>query len=409
MDKDGLKISLKMACDWLVDVAQIKTKTVDEKPIVAGCPCYNYADWTGAIRNEYRAAEQRWSFFGTVWHTGQAVKALTAADRILRDPKYAEAARLGAQFILRQQNRDKAQPDFGFIRAYEDVMAGFPEPVVNMSAILESLDGLVCLAESGQPQLWDNVTDALRWIDGKSYINGEGLFRGPYCPGAGKMIEEVLGRKWFRTKDDAPGRPLLDDGVFMKAYRHTGEKRFRTIFLETADRLVRDQNPPGNWIDYAPASATAARIHPRHAYWWSRPMLAAYQETGDRKYLDCVEASAAWYAKAQRHDGGLFRWTYLDFNTDSFGHATSGVACAVILWLELERVTGRSLYRENIERALAFCQMMQMADAQDPNLKGTILEKVLPPDGTDALPYHNRDLGSSFFVQAASLYLGGDT
>ena len=39
---------------------------------------------------------------------------------------------------------------------------------------------------------------------------------------------------------------------------------------------------------------------------------------------------------------------------------------------------------------------------RDPNLKGAILEKVLPPDGTDRLPYHLRDLGTTFFVQAAS-------
>jgi hypothetical protein len=30
------------------------------------------------------------------------------------------------------------------------------------------------------------------------------------------------------------------------------------------------------------------------------------------------------------------------------------------------------------------------------------MEKVLPPDGTDACPYYIRDLGTVFFIQAAS-------
>jgi len=48
---------------------------------------------------------------------------------------------------------------------------------------------------------------------------------------------------------------------------------------------------------------------------------------------------------------------------------------------------------------------MQFTNPEDPNLKGAILEKVLPPDGTDRSPYHIRDLGTIFFIQAASLYL----
>ena len=38
-------------------------------------------------------------------------------------------------------------------------------------------------------------------------------------------------------------------------------------------------------------------------------------------------------------------------------------------------------------------------------LRGAILEKVLPPDGTDRSPYHIRDLGTIFFVIAAEKYL----
>ena len=48
---------------------------------------------------------------------------------------------------------------------------------------------------------------------------------------------------------------------------------------------------------------------------------------------------------------------------------------------------------------------MQLLNCKDPNLQGVILEKVLPPDGTDNLPYYVRDLGTIFFIQAACEYL----
>lgn len=37
--------------------------------------------------------------------------------------------------------------------------------------------------------------------------------------------------------------------------------------------------------------------------------------------------------------------------------------------------------------------------------KATILGKIMPPDGTDRSPYYIRDLGTIFFIQAASLYM----
>lgn len=48
---------------------------------------------------------------------------------------------------------------------------------------------------------------------------------------------------------------------------------------------------------------------------------------------------------------------------------------------------------------------MQFTNPEDPNLKGAILEKIMPPDGTDHNPYYIRDLGTIFFIQTISMYL----
>ena len=60
---------------------------------------------------------------------------------------------------------------------------------------------------------------------------------------------------------------------------------------------------------------------------------------------------------------------------------------------------------ETHRTALKHCLRMQFTNPTDPNLRGAVLEKVLPPDGTDRLPYRVRDLGTIFFCQAAALAL----
>lgn len=190
-----------------------------------------------------------------------------------------------------------------------------------------------------------------------------------------------------------------------KIYKKTGQERFLKVFLEICERLLRDEAPAGNWINYPPCDPANGNFHPRQAFWWGRPMIQAYQTTNDRRYLACALRGGEWYRKAQRRDGGLFRGTFRDFSTNSFGHATSGLACAMIMWLELEEVMGRRLFRDSFELGLEHCLAMQFRKVSDPNLQGSILEKVVTPDGTDRSPYHIRDLGTTFYIQALSSYL----
>jgi hypothetical protein len=382
-----LKDALALAFGWLTDIAEVRTEklTIEKNSLGHG-----HADWRGAIRGEYSAARREWDFFCPIWHTGQAVAALVAAHRVLRDDRLIESARLAAEFIVRERVSDSAHPHFGLIFATED-----RGNVVNTSAILECCDGLIALSEyTNEPQYWDVVTSAAGWIAKHAYL-GDGLFKDAFSL-----------QDWdFTDLFPGPGRPLIDDAIMLRSYERTANETFRRVFFETADRLLRDEDPPGNWISYSPCSAKGGHIHPRHAYWWGLPMIAAYEDSGESNYLDCAIRAGEWYLKAQRRDGGLFRRTYTDFRTDSFGHATSGIACAAILWQELHRVTGDSRWMEPVEQALRFCVSVQFTEPNDANLRGAILEKVLPPDGTDRSPYHIRDLGTIFFVKAAAMKL----
>ena len=386
MDLTVLKKHLEGAIYWLTEVACNN----DDTPIGEKGYKMPTKNWKGAIKGEYKAATKTWDSFCPIWHTGQAVKALVLASEVLNDAKLLEKAEYCAQFILNNQFNDDKND--GLIAAYED----YPE-YVNTSAILESLDGLFLLAQETGNDLYSNAAiKALYWVKKHMWNPDIKLFYDVYDPVACKVIHGV---------EAAQNRPLLDDAVFVKGWKLTGDKELLQVALDTADTLFRDENPVGNWIKYVPCSPVFDSIHPRHAYWWGNPMLDLYNVTNEERYKECFIRATNWYRNALRTDGGLFRRTSSSFMTDSFGHATSGTACAVLMFLRcLEAFDDKTLI-PHIEKALTYCCNLQFTHPKDQNLQGAILEKVTPPDGSDDSPYYLRDLATIFFIQAACEYI----
>lgn len=389
--------SLQLACDWTINRSMIHTV---EAPFSDSMFEWldQYGDWRGAFRGEYAADECAWDVFCPIWHGGQAVKALALAHEFSGEARLLQAAHEGADFIMRHTIREDG-PDQGLILAYEKGSAG-----VNTSAQLECLDGLFELGRvSGDTRYIDTAIANLQWIKEYLFLSEEGLFRDDYVPGVGIVTEP---RGWReRNKIAFPGRPLLDDGVFLKGHEATGDESLKAVAVRTAERLLADEDPAGNWKAFHPAKPESGVIHPRHAYWWGRPMWMVHQATGASKYSDACRRSAQWYVNAMRRDGGMFRETDGEFNTTSFGHAASGIACAAILWLDLKREYGDTEWDEPIRRALGFCRGVQFTQARDENLQGAILEKVLPPKGSDRPPWRLRDVGTFFYIQALVMAL----
>ena len=387
LDRAALTRAVTSACDWITDVAQMKTDTLLGEQ---NSHKLEHQHWRGALRGEYRASTHQWDFFCPVWHTGQAVKALVWAAKALDRPDLLDAARLGAEFIGSARIADRSSPHCGLILGFED----FGDRS-STSAVLEAIDSLWLLADAtGDNRYAEWANAAAAWEARYSYL-GDGLFRDQFNV-------KTLSHDLPAAGASRPGRPLNDDAVFLIAAIRGGDPKLRAIFYEVADQLLRDEYPPGNWINYGPCNASTGMIHPRQAYWWGRPMIDAYRDSHNRRYLDCARRAGQWYQNAMRLDGGLFRGTRRDFRTDSFSHATSGICCAVLLWEELWKETHEGTWLEFIRTGLNFCQTMQLRNVRDPNLNGALIEGVEAPDGTDASPYYVRDLASIFFVQAVS-------
>ena len=379
----NLEESLRLALGWLSGPGMVK----DNTPVGELGRAFGYSVWNGAIRGEYLSKEKKWESFCPVWHTGQAVKAFVMASEALEERKFLESAVSGAEFILAQQ--ENSGPDAGLIKAYE-VEAG----AVNTSAILEALDGLFMLSDALGDQRYENAAlRALEWVATHSWQEKQGKFLDIYSPDRKLFLMEHPGSQT---------RPLLDDAVFLKGWQRSGNEKFRAIALAAAETLLKEENPAGNWIKYIPCNARNGNIHPRHAYWWGLPMLDLFHATGDERFFALFKRAVEWYRQAIRKDGGLFRDTYCDFNSSSFGHAASGSACAAIMFETFYRETGDGSVLELIEKTEKFCMMMQLTAPAEPSLKGAILEKVCYPDGSDTIPFLLRDLGTIFFIQAAA-------
>src|SRR5690606_3133524 len=143
-----------------------------------------------------------------------------------------------------------------------------------------------------------------------AWVKGEGVVLDLYDPRARQFVEPA-----YTTLSRRGGRPLADDAVWFTCYQLTGDARFREAFYDVLECLLRTEHPPGNWVGYGPCLPATGEIHPRHAYWWGWPMLAAWRDSHEQRFLDAARRSAQWYVDAQRNDGGLFRYTDVHFRT----------------------------------------------------------------------------------------------
>ncbi|MHB9071448.1 MAG: hypothetical protein ACYC54_13910 [Sedimentisphaerales bacterium] len=390
---DEMKESLNLACNWIIKHSLCNNETIDIPKSVHNYN-YKYSNWTGVIR-EYNAQTREWYVFGPIWHTGQAIKALVMAYKILKDKTIIDAAEKCCRFILNAAILNPDKEDFGMINSQEN-----GEPMVSWtSCMLEALDGLISMAElTGNDKYWDIVVNCLVWTQRKLFLKEEGLFLDNYNFETGTAYSAPN-----TLRHGVPGRPLIDDAVFLKGYQRTKNLEFRETFYLTAQRLLDEEYPEGNWIKFPPCDQVGGFLHPRQAYWWGRPMIMAWQDSGQSEYLKCALRSANWYKKAQRLDGGMFRMTNLDFNTTSYGQATSGILSAACLWNDLIIAGYEDDYIKPLQQAIRFGHKMQFKNTADVNLTGAILEKVLEPNGSDNPPFLIRDLGTIFYIQALSL------
>ncbi len=361
-------------CDWMTDISQMMNE--------------NDSSY-GAMRGEYDTKNRNWTFYGPFWHTGQAVRALLLAYQMTGNKKYLDHAILGGEYMIRYQTMDQTDKKYyGFIHGKE-------AKTMNTASQVEGFMALYDLYKVTKDPKWlERFHLAVDWVGRNLYLKGEGLFYNGYS-----AVKDE-----YQTT--SVSRPTNDDAIFGVAYQEFKDPLYLEIFRETSDRLLKDEDPPGNWMKYPPCRPEVfdgrGRIHPRHAWWWGYPMLTAYDIFKDKKYLDAAIRSAQWYIDNDNLDGGYYyNITKSGGKHLSFDFSTSAVGCAVIMWTDLLNRTHDEKYVKEIETSLGFLLRAQFnQDVEDPNIRGAFFEGFLPPDGTLCPGFYFRDISTIFAVDA---------
>ncbi|UCD36734.1 MAG: hypothetical protein JSW54_07770 [Fidelibacterota bacterium] len=370
ISRDDLLLRARQGCDWLTDIAQV---------LDASNPDY------GVIRGEYDTRSRQWKLYGPFWHTGQTIRLLLKMHATTGEEKYQRHAILGGEYLIRDQAMDrKDHKYYGFIHGREAEGS-------NTASQVEGLGALYDLYRMTNDDEWlERFRLAVDWIARNLYIEGEGLFHNGYSA----MRDELTPLE--------KARPTNDDAIFRIAYENFKESIYLDIFRAVSDRLLSDEDPPGNWIIYRPCNPESfegrGSIHARHAWWWGYPMLQAYDAFKDRKYLEAAIRAGDWYIDNSNLDGGYYYHTTREGQGHlSYDFSTSAVGCAVLMWCDLWQRLGDEKYRHAIERALGFMLRAQFRqDVEDPNLRGAFFEGYLPPDGTMSPGFYLRDIATIF-------------
>jgi rhamnogalacturonyl hydrolase YesR len=372
------------AAHWLAEVARIRSEAdTFEDPHEYPTPGY-----LGAVRNEYDTKTRVWYLNGPVWHTGQALRAVLIGWRRSGEVSLLDAARAMGAYVARNIIDAPGTANHGLLLAYEG-----DNLTVNNQTVVETLPGLFDLAEA---------TGETRWLDHARQA-ADFLLRG-FDPREGLLADHYhVGEERFIIDPDnvLPGRIALDDAAFVTLSTLTGDGRYRDAFLAMAERALREEDPPGNWIVFPPWHRDTGRLHVRCAWWWGYPLLTAYDLTGDERFLAAGQRAGQWYLEHQNLDGGVYYAPLRDGRHGSFALATSGAAVGSIIWADLYARTGDETYRAAIRRALRFLNAAQFSqECDDPNVRGALWETLNVPDGTTCPGFRIRDIASIFAIRA---------
>lgn len=384
--REQAEILMAGAANWLAHTARVRdaSDTFDDDR------AYPVPDsgYLGAVRNEYDSKTGTWSLNGPVWHTGQAIRAVLIEYRRNGDESLLAAARAMGEYVLRNIVDDPGHPNHGLMLSYEGDNA-----TSNMQVTFETLPGLFDLADVTGERHWIDATRQAADFALQGFNFDEGLIADHY---------HVAEQRFIIDPDNVlPGRIALDDSALATLSTLTGDRRYLDVFMQMAERALRDEDPAGTWIVYPPWHRDTGRLHIRASWWWGYSLLTAYDESGDDRFLHGAIRAGDWYRAQQHLDGGFPYSPLLDGRHGSFALATSGAAVSTVIWCDLYERTGDTSYLSAIERSLRFLFAARLDESNaDSNVRGALRETLNVPDGSTSPGYRVRDIAPIFAIRA---------
>ncbi len=362
-------------------------------------------DAQGRARGDYDILRNQWYEYEAPWHTGQIINGLLATYEITQEKSLLAAARKAGDWWVSLEYKDHPQLK-GMLRAIHGDHVG---NIIVTATITDGTPGLFRLSRiTGDKKYADCATRSGDWIIQNMYIEREALIYDGVHPDTGIVMKD---KSPFGARNGGAqstlfdvARPNNEGYLFKDMFLHTKEDRYKKVFLNLCDGLVKRQHENGFWMDFDPNDPNTGKIHPRFNLWNAESLLEGYELTKNSAYLEAALKTARATQKLQRKNGVMYSTNFVDGRSREDSIVGSAVSFAGILWLRLYKL-GHQEFQESIELSLDWTLKNQFApNHPDKNLAGAFFESKVNVQPDRAVRLIVRDLSTAFALRFLADY-----
>ena len=360
-------------------------------------------DEEGKSRCDYHIINGRWYDYEPAWHTGQVIYGLVEAYRITQEPLYLEAAKHAGDWWTSLQIEDHPK-----LKGMLNAIHGDQIPYIVFATVSDGSAGLFELAKvTNNDHYADVATEAGAWMLEHMWVPEKRVFYDNIDARTGEVLKD-----WSPFWPDKENQDLFDvarpnneGSLFKDMYEHTGNEKYRDIFVQLCDALVDYQDEYGLWMDFMPNDKESGYFHPRFNLWYAESLLEGYELTQNKAYLDAALKTARFYTQYQQGDGTFYYKNYVSGKINRKSICGSAVAFTGMLWLRLLEYGVGEEFKENIEKSVDWLLANQYpANHPDVNLAGGFFETRVRFIH-DQVWIVNRDIATSFGLRFLTDYL----
>lgn len=360
-------------------------------------------DKEGKARGDYNMFSGRWEAYESAWHTAQLIYGLVEANKVLNQAEILKTARKAGDWWISLEMKTPPELE-GMLYA---IHGGPLDELINFTTITDGTNGIFELYRAtGEKKYAETAKGAGDWMLKHMYIPDEALFYNILDPKTGEIWKDKSPHHNTKTPIITQvARPNNEGYLYYDLFLYSGENKYKEVFINLCDGLVKRQGPEGLWMDFEPNEQDnkSGKVHPRFNTWYAESLLKGYELTGNNDYLDAAIKTARYLTKMQQKDGTIYYFNYLDGFFREGSVCGSAVSFAGILWLELQKL-GYNEFDESIEKSLNWVLANRFpADHPDPNLAGGFIETRSKRDQEQHI-IHVRDIATAFGMRFLSKY-----